>query len=164
MRQDRWLRQQVADMAKITRIVAQVGELEEPTSATGATAAGDAARLRGIPAVGRGCAGAIRGSNPVAELMRRATGEETLAKHKSKHGIAITEGGKITCDKFCKISGTPADKSLFNKITAGRVSLSSLQKMAGWITEVQNPFSLKRPGRKNLLPQVPRLLHYTSDN
>jgi len=43
-------------------------------SFVGATAGGDERRLRGIPAVGRGCGGAIRATNPVAQLMRRECG------------------------------------------------------------------------------------------
>jgi hypothetical protein len=61
---------QVEDQAKLERILAEVVD-EEPSSAAGATAPGDSRRLRGIPAVGRGVAGAIQGTNPVAELMRR---------------------------------------------------------------------------------------------
>ena len=34
-------------------------------------APGDRARLRGLPAVGRGCGGAIRGTQPEAEVIRR---------------------------------------------------------------------------------------------
>lgn len=34
------------------------------TTITGATAGGDEQKLRGIPAIGRGCAGAIRGTSP----------------------------------------------------------------------------------------------------
>ena len=59
---------QAQDEAKVARIVKEVGD-EPPSSSAGATAAGDSRRLRGIPAVGRGCAGAIRGSNPVGALL-----------------------------------------------------------------------------------------------
>jgi hypothetical protein len=58
------------DRAKVARIVREVGE-EDVAGVAGGTAGGDERRLRGIPAVGRGCAGAIRGTNPVAELLRR---------------------------------------------------------------------------------------------
>jgi hypothetical protein len=59
------------DQKKITRIVAQVDELEVATIAVGATAAGDERRLRGIPAVGRGCAGHIRRTRPDSALLAR---------------------------------------------------------------------------------------------
>lgn len=35
----------------------------------GATAGGDGARLRGLPAIGRGSSGAIRGTNPERALL-----------------------------------------------------------------------------------------------
>ena len=56
---------------KIERILREVGDHEEPAGHAGATAAADSARLRGIPAVGVGCSGAIRGTNPVAALLGR---------------------------------------------------------------------------------------------
>lgn len=66
-----WRRQLAAeDSEKVARIVAE-SKGTDPGSMAGVTAGGDTARLRGIPAVGRGCGGAIRGTNPVAELMRR---------------------------------------------------------------------------------------------
>ena len=62
---------QALDSAKVARIVAEAGEPEEPASAAGATAAGDERRLRGVPAVGRGVAGAIPGTNPLGALLAR---------------------------------------------------------------------------------------------
>lgn len=41
------------------------------TAAAAVPAGGDAARLRGIPVVARGVAGAQRGSDPLAELLRK---------------------------------------------------------------------------------------------
>ncbi len=59
------------DAAKLELILAELGEHEEPASAAGATAAGDARRLRGVPAVGRGVPGAIPGTNPVGAVLAR---------------------------------------------------------------------------------------------
>lgn len=57
---------QVLDEEKVARVVREVGD-EEPASVAGAASPGD--RLRGIPATGRGCGGAIRGTNPVGALL-----------------------------------------------------------------------------------------------
>jgi len=62
---------QAEDSEKVDRIVGEVGEPVAPAGVAGATAAGDERRLRGIPAVGRGCAGAIQGSDPVQALMAK---------------------------------------------------------------------------------------------
>ena len=61
--------EQTGDTEKVDRILREVGD-EQPASAAGATAAGDERRLRGIPAVGRGCSGAIAGSRPGENLSR----------------------------------------------------------------------------------------------
>lgn len=50
--------------AKLARILIDVGEPAPPTTAYRATAAGDEAKLRGIPAIGRNVAGAIPGTSP----------------------------------------------------------------------------------------------------
>jgi hypothetical protein len=60
---------QAEDAAKLELILREVTD-EPASSAAGATAAGDERRLRGIPAVGRGCAGAIRGTRPGDGLFR----------------------------------------------------------------------------------------------
>jgi hypothetical protein len=65
-----WRRQeQAADRENVDRILREVSD-EPPSSGAGATAAGDWRRLRGIPAIGRGVAGAIRGSRPGDSLFR----------------------------------------------------------------------------------------------
>jgi hypothetical protein len=53
-------------MEKVAKIVAEVGE-EEPVYAAGAAPPGN--RLRGIPAIGRGCGGAISGTHPLGALL-----------------------------------------------------------------------------------------------
>lgn len=63
--------ERVRDAQKLALIAVEVGEETPPQSAPGATAAGDWARLRGLPAIGRGCAGAIRGTDPAGEVLRR---------------------------------------------------------------------------------------------
>lgn len=50
--------------AKLARILLDVGEPAPPS--TGVTAGGDERRLRGIPAIGRGVAGAVPGTAPHA--------------------------------------------------------------------------------------------------
>jgi hypothetical protein len=61
---------QAEDQAKLERILAEVVD-EEPSSAAGATAAGDSRRLRGIPAVGRGCSSTITGTDPLQALLAK---------------------------------------------------------------------------------------------
>lgn len=46
-------------------------EAPDDVPVRGATAGGDERRLRGIPAVGRGCAGAIPGTRPGDSLFRQ---------------------------------------------------------------------------------------------
>lgn len=57
--------QKLEDATKLGRILEETGDVPELTRAT---AAGDERRLRGIPAVGRGCVGAIPGSRPGENL------------------------------------------------------------------------------------------------
>ena len=61
----RAFRRQLAalDAEKVGRIVREVGGAD-PGGVAGVTAGGDERRLRGIPAVGRGCGGEIRGTPP----------------------------------------------------------------------------------------------------
>ena len=61
---------QVPQLARLDPF-ATVDALEAPVTAAGGTAAGDERRLRGIPAVGRGCAGAIAGTRPDSALLSR---------------------------------------------------------------------------------------------
>ncbi len=65
------LQQMARDAATVDRIIRAVGGLEAPTSAAGATAAGDPARLRGLPAVSRGTSGAIAGTDPLRALLSK---------------------------------------------------------------------------------------------
>ena len=65
------LQLQALDSEKVARIVAEAGELEELASVAGATAAGDAARLRGLPAVSRHTSGAVAGSDPLRALLSK---------------------------------------------------------------------------------------------
>ena len=62
--------QQAEDERKLEKILSQTAKLEASSTA-GATAAGDKARLRGIPAVGRGTSGAVRGSDPARALLSK---------------------------------------------------------------------------------------------
>jgi hypothetical protein len=58
--------------ATLARIEQETATSDEPVVTTqGATLAGDPARLRGIPAVGRGCAGAMAGTDPVRALLAK---------------------------------------------------------------------------------------------
>jgi hypothetical protein len=59
---------QAEDERKLERILAEVVD-EEPSSAAGATSGGDSRRLRGIPAVGRGCSSTITGTDPLRALL-----------------------------------------------------------------------------------------------
>ena len=53
----------------LDRILAEVGD--EVLTTVGATAAGDPRRLRGLPAVGRGCGGAVFGTDPLGALLAK---------------------------------------------------------------------------------------------
>jgi hypothetical protein len=61
---------QALDAEKVARIVAEAVEAE-PSTAAGATAGGDPARLRGLPAVARGTSGAVFGTDPVRALLAK---------------------------------------------------------------------------------------------
>lgn len=63
--------QRIDDERKLARILLETGETAPPKQAAGATSGGDWQRLRGLPAIGRGCAGAIRGTDPLGEVLRR---------------------------------------------------------------------------------------------
>jgi hypothetical protein len=56
--------QHQADLHKIARILIDVGEPAPEIPAGHATAGGDERKLRGIPAIGRGVAGAVPGTAP----------------------------------------------------------------------------------------------------
>ncbi len=60
---------QADDDAKLARILRELGD-DVPASAAGATAGGDWQRLRGIPAIRPGVAGAIRNARPGDGLFR----------------------------------------------------------------------------------------------
>jgi hypothetical protein len=58
--------------AEQARILARVlAEVEDELRADPRAAAGDPARLRGLPAVGRGIAGAVSGSDPLRSLLAK---------------------------------------------------------------------------------------------
>lgn len=57
--------QYAADCAKqLAEFARETGEMLPTRSAPGATAPGDWLKLRGIPAIGRGVQGVIRGTSP----------------------------------------------------------------------------------------------------
>jgi hypothetical protein len=62
---------EAADRAKVDRIVREAGGDDEPATAAGATAPGDARRLRGIPAVGRGSSSTMSGTDPLRALLAK---------------------------------------------------------------------------------------------
>jgi hypothetical protein len=62
---------QAHDQAQVDRVVAETEHvINYPSTSAGATAPGDARKLRGIPAIGRSVRGAIPGSVPGEELWR----------------------------------------------------------------------------------------------
>lgn len=54
---------------KIARIILEAGPEETPATVARATLAGDARRLRGLPAIGRGVGGTIPGTSPEGALL-----------------------------------------------------------------------------------------------
>ena len=58
----------IAQEQKIARIIMEAGDAQVDT-VTRATLPGDIRRLRGIPAVARGVAGACPGTNPLSALL-----------------------------------------------------------------------------------------------
>ena len=77
--------QRIEDQRKLGRILLETeAAIEVPKTVQRATLAGDPRRLRGIPAVGRGTAGAVSGSVPHRAVLRldisgdvRASGRAT---------------------------------------------------------------------------------------
>ena len=63
-------RLEAEDSRKVARIIAAAADTA-PTSVAGATAAGDAMRLRGLPALSRHTSGAIPGTNPLSALLAK---------------------------------------------------------------------------------------------
>ncbi|MEO5576454.1 MAG: hypothetical protein ABIR67_15130 [Gaiellaceae bacterium] len=55
----------------IARIVAQATNVDEPLVADPRVAAGDPARLRGLPAIGPNVSGAMAGTDPVRALLAK---------------------------------------------------------------------------------------------
>lgn len=64
----RFLDTRLDDERRLARILLETGD-EAPPSATGSTSGGDPARLRGLPAVGRGVSGTMPGTGPLAALI-----------------------------------------------------------------------------------------------
>jgi hypothetical protein len=64
----------IRDAERLGRILEEVGDA--PVAVGKATAGGDPRRLRGVPAVGRGVSGAVSGSQPLAELLRKEARSE----------------------------------------------------------------------------------------
>lgn len=63
--------ERIRDQQKLARILLETGEAA-PTQTAGSTAGGDARKLRGIPAIARGVAGAHPGTAPHSdEAIRR---------------------------------------------------------------------------------------------
>lgn len=74
----RYLRLQleVEDREKLAAIFRDAeAQSEEDSVAAGATAGGDGSRLRGSPAISRGTAGAIPGTDPVRALLAKEAGD-----------------------------------------------------------------------------------------
>lgn len=65
----RFTNTRIEDEQKITQIILEVGEVEETQTVARATLPGDTRRLRGIPSIARGVAGACPGTNPLSALM-----------------------------------------------------------------------------------------------
>jgi hypothetical protein len=63
--------ERIEDERRLAAILLETGEAAPPKTAAGATAGGDASRLRGIPALGRGVQGALAGSSPVGALLAK---------------------------------------------------------------------------------------------
>lgn len=58
-------------LLEVSRVLREAnGSLEEARAFAGVTAPGDRARLRGLPAVGRGVGGAMRGTVPHVDGLR----------------------------------------------------------------------------------------------
>jgi hypothetical protein len=62
----------------------------EAREVAGATGGGDGRKLRGIPAIGRGVAGAINGSNPTSMLHRISLDRSGSTRPYSRSGAAVS--------------------------------------------------------------------------
>lgn len=75
---DRW-QERVEDERQLAKVLLETGEAAPPRNGKPLTRSADGhdpARLRGLPAVGRNVAGAIRNTDPVQALLRKeARGE-----------------------------------------------------------------------------------------
>jgi hypothetical protein len=65
------LQERAADERKLAQILLETGEPAPPPQSAGATAPGDGRRLRGIPAVGKGSAGTMFGTDPLRALLAK---------------------------------------------------------------------------------------------
>lgn len=63
--------QWLGDERKLAAILLETGEALPVKQTAGSTSGGDEQRLRGLPAVGRGVSGAIKGTDPLGEVIRR---------------------------------------------------------------------------------------------
>jgi hypothetical protein len=63
--------QHAEDLRKLASILIEVGEEAPAASSASATAAGDPARLRGLPAIGRNVTGATVDTNPLGALLAK---------------------------------------------------------------------------------------------
>ena len=63
--------QRIEDERKLAKILLETGEMAPPAQTAGVTSGGDPERLRGLPAIGRGVSGAMRGSDPLRSLIAK---------------------------------------------------------------------------------------------
>jgi hypothetical protein len=63
--------ERIEDERRLGRLLLETGEAAPPKTTAGASNGGDWERLRGLPAIGRGVSGAVRGSDPLGEVLRR---------------------------------------------------------------------------------------------
>lgn len=63
--------QRIEDERRLARILLETGETAPDAKTVTKTSHADPARLRGLPTIGRNVAGAMRGTDPVAELLRK---------------------------------------------------------------------------------------------
>jgi hypothetical protein len=66
-----WLTRTELEQAQQRAIVRAAVETGKDVTITGQTAAGDTSRLRGLPAIGRGVAGAMNGTDPLRSLLKK---------------------------------------------------------------------------------------------
>jgi hypothetical protein len=68
--------EEVERLRRLERVLREANAAEQPQTVARATLGGDQRRLRGTPIIARGARGALPGTDPVSELLRKEARRE----------------------------------------------------------------------------------------